>query len=52
MINVQKKKKICIPVTGHKTLADIRISEFVRHKYVTVLQMVSDPGTQQPPHFC
>lgn len=40
MISVQKKKKICTPVTGHRTLADIRISEFIRHKYVTVLQTV------------
>lgn len=37
-----------ILVTGHQALAGIRISVFVGHEYVAVLQMVlwgSNPGT-------
>lgn len=48
-----KRKKIYVPVTGHKALADIKSRVFVRRKYVAVVQMVLwglDPGSQEPPH--
>lgn len=49
MINVYDKGETAHLVT---TLVDIRISVFVGHKHVAVLQMVlwgSDPSTQEPP---
>lgn len=44
------RKRTCTP--GPKAVADIRISVFVGHRHVAVLQMVlwgSDPSTQEPP---
>lgn len=44
------RKRRCTP--GHQAGVDIRISVFVGHKHVAVLQMVlwgSDPSTQEPP---
>lgn len=50
MINVTTREGLCTP--GHKALAEIRISVFVGHKHVAVLQMVlrgSGPSPQEPP---